>query len=176
MLSAYDLMTYPTEARNFHRAFLVTVLTLFVAYFSTLMTCCQLKLIRTNLSKLRLVVNEKFVFASWIASAPVMESPPQNKTVRDGRDETFLCKAGGAPTPNTTWIFNGIMLNSLRWCFTSLYNKADALHFYYFFGIGLKSLFILLSTYQDLCWDLVNVCDYSRSFEIFKNMTVAAKW
>jgi len=41
------------------------------------------------------------------ASAPVMEAPPQNRTVRDGRDETFQCKAGGAPTPNTTWIFNG---------------------------------------------------------------------
>lgn len=35
-----------------------------------------------------------------------MESPPENRTVRDGRDETFQCKAGGAPTPNTTWIFN----------------------------------------------------------------------
>ena len=42
-----------------------------------------------------------------IASAPVMESPPENRTVRDGRDETFNCKAGGAPTPNITWIFNG---------------------------------------------------------------------
>ena len=37
-----------------------------------------------------------------------MESPPENRTVRDGRDETFSCKAGGAPTPNITWIFNGI--------------------------------------------------------------------
>ena len=36
-----------------------------------------------------------------------MESPPENRTVRDGRDETFSCKAGGAPTPNITWIFNG---------------------------------------------------------------------
>lgn len=42
-----------------------------------------------------------------VASAPVMESPPENRTVRDGRDETFSCKAGGAPTPNITWIFNG---------------------------------------------------------------------
>lgn len=41
------------------------------------------------------------------ASAPVMEAAPENRTVRDGRDETFQCKAGGAPTPNTTWIFNG---------------------------------------------------------------------
>lgn len=38
-----------------------------------------------------------------------MESPPENRTVRDGRDETFSCKAGGAPTPNITWIFNGKM-------------------------------------------------------------------
>ncbi|XP_032779959.2 protein sidekick isoform X2 [Daphnia magna] len=43
---------------------------------------------------------------NFFASAPVMESPPENRTVRDGRDETFSCKAGGAPTPNITWIFN----------------------------------------------------------------------
>lgn len=39
-----------------------------------------------------------------------MESPPENRTVRDGRDETFSCKAGGAPTPNITWIFNGQLI------------------------------------------------------------------
>ena len=43
-----------------------------------------------------------------------MESPPENRTVRDGRDETFHCKAGGAPTPNTTWIFNGIRTGKIR--------------------------------------------------------------
>lgn len=49
---------------------------------------------------------------SRLASAPVMESPPENRTVRDGRDETFSCKAGGAPTPNITWIFNGKLISS----------------------------------------------------------------
>lgn len=48
-----------------------------------------------------------YLLLSRLASAPVMESPPENRTVRDGRDETFSCKAGGAPTPNITWIFNG---------------------------------------------------------------------
>lgn len=36
-----------------------------------------------------------------------MEIYPQNITTLDGKDVTFQCKAIGAPTPDTMWIFNG---------------------------------------------------------------------
>lgn len=41
------------------------------------------------------------------AAAPVMETPPQNATVLDGKDATLSCRAAGSPAPNTTWIFMG---------------------------------------------------------------------
>ncbi|KAG8231178.1 hypothetical protein J437_LFUL007938 [Ladona fulva] len=45
-------------------------------------------------------------FTTWLrvkTSAPLMEQPPQNLTVLDGKDATFVCHAAGAPTPNITW-------------------------------------------------------------------------
>lgn len=45
---------------------------------------------------------------TWLkvkTSGPIMETPPQNVTVLDGKDATFFCRAMGAPTPNITWIF-----------------------------------------------------------------------
>ncbi|XP_046403358.1 protein sidekick [Ischnura elegans] len=43
---------------------------------------------------------------TWLrvkTSAPVMEHPPQNLTILDGKDATLICQAAGAPTPNITW-------------------------------------------------------------------------
>ncbi|XP_058443918.1 protein sidekick isoform X2 [Malaya genurostris] len=37
---------------------------------------------------------------------PIMELPPTNQTVLDGKDATMHCRAVGAPSPNITWIFN----------------------------------------------------------------------
>ncbi|XP_069695045.1 protein sidekick isoform X3 [Periplaneta americana] len=45
---------------------------------------------------------------TWLkvkTAVPVMESPPQNVTVLDGKDATITCRAVGAPTPNVTWIY-----------------------------------------------------------------------
>ncbi|XP_015515694.2 protein sidekick isoform X1 [Neodiprion lecontei] len=39
-------------------------------------------------------------------SIPVMESPPRNVTVLDGKDASITCKAVAAPVPNVTWIYN----------------------------------------------------------------------
>nr|XP_045601913.1 protein sidekick-like isoform X1 [Procambarus clarkii] len=39
-------------------------------------------------------------------SAPVMLLAPANKTVLDGQDATISCRAGGAPQPNVTWLYN----------------------------------------------------------------------
>lgn len=38
---------------------------------------------------------------------PVLEMPPENVTVLDGKDATISCRAAGAPIPNVTWIYNG---------------------------------------------------------------------
>ncbi|XP_046680839.1 protein sidekick isoform X3 [Homalodisca vitripennis] len=38
-------------------------------------------------------------------SAPIMEVPPQNVTVLDGKDAIISCRVAGAPTPNITWIY-----------------------------------------------------------------------
>lgn len=43
----------------------------------------------------------------FIATAPILELPPQNVTALDGKDATITCRAVGAPNPNITWIFNG---------------------------------------------------------------------
>lgn len=37
-----------------------------------------------------------------------MEQAPKNITVLDGKDAMIVCRAIGAPAPNTTWLFNGI--------------------------------------------------------------------
>lgn len=44
----------------------------------------------------------------FTAAVPVMETPPQNVTVLDGKDATITCRAAGAPTPNVTWIYQGM--------------------------------------------------------------------
>uniref|UniRef100_A0A8D9FE64 Protein sidekick n=1 Tax=Cacopsylla melanoneura TaxID=428564 RepID=A0A8D9FE64_9HEMI len=46
--------------------------------------------------------------STWLkvkTSAPIMESPPQNATVLDGKDTVLTCRVAGAPTPNVTWIY-----------------------------------------------------------------------
>ncbi|XP_062701372.1 protein sidekick isoform X5 [Aedes albopictus] len=46
---------------------------------------------------------------TWLkvkTSVPIMEMPPTNLTVLDGKDATMHCRAIGAPTPNITWVFN----------------------------------------------------------------------
>ncbi|XP_049831894.1 protein sidekick isoform X2 [Schistocerca gregaria] len=45
---------------------------------------------------------------TWLkvkTSEPVLEVPPQNVTVLDGKDATIACRAVGAPTPNITWFY-----------------------------------------------------------------------
>jgi protein sidekick len=42
------------------------------------------------------------------AAVPIMETPPQNATVVDGKDATITCRAAGAPTPNVTWIYQSM--------------------------------------------------------------------
>ncbi|KAF5283152.1 hypothetical protein FQR65_LT02664 [Abscondita terminalis] len=47
--------------------------------------------------------------STWLkvkTSLPIMELGPQNLTVLDGKDATISCRAVGAPTPNSTWIYN----------------------------------------------------------------------
>ncbi|CAL4121706.1 unnamed protein product, partial [Meganyctiphanes norvegica] len=48
---------------------------------------------------------------TWLkvkTSAPQMIRPPENATVLDGQDATIPCRAGGAPHPNVTWLFNDV--------------------------------------------------------------------
>lgn len=45
---------------------------------------------------------------TWLkvkTAVPIMETPPQNATLVDGKDATITCRAAGAPTPNVTWIY-----------------------------------------------------------------------
>ncbi|XP_026329233.1 protein sidekick isoform X2 [Hyposmocoma kahamanoa] len=53
---------------------------------------------------------------TWLkikTSPPVMQTPPANLTVLDGKDATITCKAIGAPTPNVTWYFNDSLIINL---------------------------------------------------------------
>ncbi|XP_058175853.1 protein sidekick [Anopheles ziemanni] len=46
---------------------------------------------------------------TWLkvkTSTPIMEVPPGNQTVLDGKDATINCRAIAAPIPNITWIYN----------------------------------------------------------------------
>lgn len=54
-----------------------------------------------------LIVIYQFLLNSFLAAAPVMENPPQNVTVLDGKDAIMACNAVGAPTPNVTWYYHG---------------------------------------------------------------------
>ncbi|PSN39774.1 Protein sidekick [Blattella germanica] len=50
---------------------------------------------------------------TWLkvkTAIPVMETPPQNVTVLDGKDATIMCRAVGAPTPNITWTYQDAKL------------------------------------------------------------------
>nr|CAD7457346.1 unnamed protein product [Timema tahoe] len=47
-------------------------------------------------------------------STPVMETPPQNITILDGKDATLACRAVGAPTPNITWTYQSEFDRGLR--------------------------------------------------------------
>lgn len=49
------------------------------------------------------------VYMCLAASAPLMTVPPQNMTILDGQDATISCRAGGAPQPNVTWLYNGMI-------------------------------------------------------------------
>lgn len=37
-----------------------------------------------------------------------MELAPNNLTILDGKDAVINCRVAGAPTPNVTWIYQGI--------------------------------------------------------------------
>ncbi|XP_014300001.2 protein sidekick isoform X2 [Microplitis demolitor] len=51
--------------------------------------------------------DRRFEFSQYPeTSIPIMETSPRNLTVLDGKDATIVCRAVGAPIPNTTWIFN----------------------------------------------------------------------
>ncbi|KAG6449472.1 hypothetical protein O3G_MSEX006098 [Manduca sexta] len=53
---------------------------------------------------------------TWLkikTSPPIMQSPPANLTVLDGKDATISCRAIGAPTPNVTWYFNDSLIINL---------------------------------------------------------------
>lgn len=52
-------------------------------------------------------IDTLLTFHHFTAASPVMETPPSNITVLDGKDATITCRALGAPTPNTTWYFEG---------------------------------------------------------------------
>ncbi|XP_053678622.1 protein sidekick [Anopheles nili] len=46
---------------------------------------------------------------TWLkvkTSTPIMELPPTNQTVLDGKDATINCRAIAAPTPSIAWIYN----------------------------------------------------------------------
>ncbi|KAJ8687397.1 hypothetical protein QAD02_023191 [Eretmocerus hayati] len=46
---------------------------------------------------------------TWLkakTSIPIMEIPPQNVTVLDGKDANLNCRAIAAPVPNVTWLYN----------------------------------------------------------------------
>lgn len=46
--------------------------------------------------------------STWLkvkTAAPIMEVPPQNVTVLDGKDAIISCRVAGAPTPNVTWMY-----------------------------------------------------------------------
>lgn len=49
----------------------------------------------------------------FVASAPVIEVPPQNSTVLDGKDVIISCRAVGSPHPNTTWVYQGTQVLSV---------------------------------------------------------------
>ncbi|XP_016844898.1 protein sidekick isoform X4 [Nasonia vitripennis] len=51
--------------------------------------------------------NRRFQFFQYPdPSIPIMEIPPQNVTVLDGKDANLNCRAIAAPVPNVTWMYN----------------------------------------------------------------------
>jgi len=45
----------------------------------------------------------------FIATGPIIENEPQNSTVLEGNEVILSCRVIGAPKPNTTWIFGGMV-------------------------------------------------------------------
>ncbi|KAL0272261.1 UNVERIFIED_CONTAM: hypothetical protein PYX00_005306 [Menopon gallinae] len=48
---------------------------------------------------------------TWLkvkTAAPIMETPPSNVTVLDGKDAIMTCHAVGAPSPNVTWFYHDV--------------------------------------------------------------------
>ncbi|XP_063972668.1 protein sidekick isoform X2 [Diachasmimorpha longicaudata] len=51
--------------------------------------------------------DRRFEFTQYPeTSTPILETSPRNLTVLDGKDAMIVCRAVGAPIPNTTWILN----------------------------------------------------------------------
>lgn len=46
----------------------------------------------------------------FTATDPIIENEPQNSTVLEGNEVILSCRVIGAPKPNTTWIFGGMVL------------------------------------------------------------------
>ena len=42
---------------------------------------------------------------------PSITSPPYNEIINQTDSVTFLCQAVGEPVPDTSWYFNGVMIN-----------------------------------------------------------------
>ncbi|XP_058794092.1 protein sidekick isoform X3 [Phymastichus coffea] len=54
--------------------------------------------------------NRRFQFFQYPdPSIPIMEIPPENSTVLDGKDAILNCRAIAAPVPNVTWMYNDTM-------------------------------------------------------------------
>jgi len=46
----------------------------------------------------------------FTATGPIIENEPQNSTVLEGNEVILSCRVIGAPKPNTTWTFGGMVL------------------------------------------------------------------
>ncbi|KAH9630731.1 hypothetical protein HF086_004022 [Spodoptera exigua] len=72
-----------------------------------------LKIKKDNVYKVNPLVRVLTVCVWLVASPPIMQTPPNNLTVLDGKDATITCRAVGAPTPNVTWYFNDSLIINL---------------------------------------------------------------
>ncbi|XP_053624713.1 protein sidekick isoform X3 [Plodia interpunctella] len=76
----------------------------------------NIRLPRSHMKLIRMRTTDKktksFRFDTG-TSPPIMQNPPGNLTVLDGKDATIACRAIGAPTPNVTWYFNDSLIINL---------------------------------------------------------------